>query len=140
MITENNLRKKENKSIMNKAEFIENHSLAILKQLGNNNENFKEIFLQFLISDNDDFSLSEITDKENIKDYFLSLEVIFKMCFLLEDSDFTKEQKENFRNKLRLYTKRFQVEETTDLRKANIFIQFNHKEYEEKRKKLLKRR
>lgn len=139
MITENNLRKKENKSIMNKAEFIENHSLAILKQLENNNENFKEIFLQFLISDNDDFSLSEITDKENIKDYFLSLEVIFKMCFLLEDSDFTKEQKENFRNKLRLYTKRFQVEETTDLRKANIFIQFNHKEYEEKRKKLIKK-
>lgn len=139
MITENNLRKKENKSIMNKAEFIENHSLAILKQLENNNENFKEIFLQFLISDNDDFSLSEITDKENIKDYFLSLEVIFKMCFLLEDSDFTKEQKENFRNKLRLYTKRFQVEETTDLRKANIFIQFNRKEYEEKRKKLIKK-
>lgn len=139
MITENNLRKKENKSIMNKAEFIENHSLAILKQLENNNENFKEIFLQFLISDNDDFSLSEVTDKENIKDYFLSLEVIFKMCFLLEDSDFTKEQKENFRNKLRLYTKRFQIEETTDLRKANIFIQFNHKEYEEKRKKLIKK-
>ncbi len=139
MITENNLRKKENKSIMNKAEFIENHSLAILKQLENNNENFKEIFLQFLISDNDDFSLSEVTDKENIKDYFLSLEVIFKMCFLLEDSDFTKEQKENFRNKLRLYTKRFQFEETTDLRKANIFIQFNHKEYEEKRKKLIKK-
>lgn len=139
MITENNLRKKENKSIMNKAEFIENHSLAILKQLENNNENFKEIFLQFLISDNDDFSLSEVTDKENIKDYFLSLEVIFKMCFLLEDSDFTKEQKENFRNKLRLYTKRFQVEETTDLRKANIFIQFNRKEYEEKRKKLIKK-
>lgn len=139
MITENNLRKKENKSIMNKAEFIENHSLAILKQLENNNENFKEIFLQFLISDNDDFSLSEVTDKENIKDYFLSLEVIFKMCFLLEDSDFTKEQKENFRNKLRLYTKRFQIEETTDLRKANIFIQFNRKEYEEKRKKLIKK-
>lgn len=139
MITENNLRKKENKSIMNKAEFIENHSLAILKQLENNNENFKEIFLQFLISDNDDFSLSEVTDKENIKDYFLSLEVIFKMCFLLEDSDFTKEQKENFRNKLRLYTKRFQFEETTDLRKANIFIQFNRKEYEEKRKKLIKK-
>lgn len=139
MITENNLRKKENKSIMNKAEFIENHSLAILKQLENNNENFKEIFLQFLISDNDDFSLSEVTDKENIKDYFLSLEVIFKMCFLLEDSDFTKEQKENFRNKLRLYTKRFQVEETTDLRKANTFIQFNRKEYEEKRKKLIKK-
>ena len=61
------------------------------------------------------------------------------MCFLLEDSDFTKEQKENFRNKLRLYTKRFQVEETTDLRKANIFIQFNRKEYEEKRKKLIKK-
>ncbi len=139
MITENNLRKKENKSIMDKAEFIENHSLAILKQLENNNENFKEIFLQFLISDNDDFSLSEVTDKENIKDYFLSLEVIFKMCFLLEDSDFTKEQKENFRNKLRLYTKRFQIEETTDLRKANIFIQFNRKEYEEKRKKLIKK-
>ncbi len=139
MITENNLRKKENKSIMNKAEFIENHSLAILKQLENNNENFKEIFLQFLISDNNDFSLSEVTDKENIKDYFLSLEVIFKMCFLLEDSDFTKEQKENFRNKLRLYTKRFQFEETTDLRKANIFIQFNRKEYEEKRKKLIKK-
>ena len=61
------------------------------------------------------------------------------MCFLLEDSDFTKEQKENFRNKLRLYTKRFQVEETTDLRKANTFIQFNRKEYEEKRKKLIKK-
>lgn len=139
MITEKELKEKEKKNIIKKAEYIETHSKEILKKLSTSKQEFGDILIEYLISNDDEITISDIDDVQNAKDYHLSLAVIFQICYLLNNSDLPAKEKENFRNKIRLYTKRFQITEDTDLRKENEFVKFDHDEYVKKRQKLRKR-
>ena len=101
------MKREEQNAINEKALFIMKHSKSLLEKIKNEDDNFKKSLIAYLIADLD-HSFDSMYE-ENLYDYCDSQDVIFQLCFALPNLDFTSEECKKIRDKLRLYTKRFEA-------------------------------
>lgn len=125
---EQKLKKEEKKVIEAKAQFIMSHSKELIENI-ENNDTFAENLLGYLLSSSlDKTELDVVLKKENTYNYIESLSVIFKLCCMLPYLDYESEERENFRNKLRLYTKYFNEESHEDSIRNRQFVKISNDE------------
>mgnify|MGYP004512688575 CR=1 FL=1 len=116
-----------------KANFIYANSGIICTKI--QNENFRQDTLnelQSLLLYNDSLenmkaTMESLCNKSNfvnfyINNYFNSISIIFELCHQINESNLDLETKKKLRNKLRIYTRYFKVDEQDDLRKNNKFV------------------
>lgn len=116
---EKKMKEKEQIAIQIKAQYIMRHSRELLKKM--EDEDFVNTLAGYLLSNEiEPNDVAPLIHGENEYSYFDSICVIFKTCALLPALGYTKDECENFRNKLRLYTKFFpehSIEDTINNKK-----------------------
>lgn len=116
-----------------KANFIYANSGIICTKI--QNEKFRQDTLnelQKLLLYNDSLenmnaTMESLCNKSNfvnfcMNNYFNSISIIFELCHQINESNLDLETKKKLRNKLRIYTRYFKVDEQDDLRKNNKFV------------------
>jgi hypothetical protein len=124
MVSEKSIINQENKSLKKKANFIESHSYYLLDKM-HKDENFKESLLIFLTTDDANDTLPGFDDI-NDQDYYQSLQVIFDLCYFVNDKYLSTEEKERYRDKLRLYTKFFKVRDLDYIKESKNQVLFDN--------------
>lgn len=130
MISDRKLNEKENKAIREKALYIETHSHVILKKEYLEGEPFTNSFLSFLLSEDEKITDINIPDIVNIKDYVSSMKIIFNLCEYLMTMPLTDNEKSEFRDKLRKYTKYFTPTSGKDLIQSGSLVSIDYNGYQ----------
>jgi hypothetical protein len=113
----------EKQAIKIKAKFIMTHSKELLEKM--EDDVFVQNFLGYLLSNNLEKGTNIIVQNKNLYDYSDSLNVIFKLCYILPELNYSAQECENFRNKLRLYTKYFYEQSNDDSLNNKQYVKIN---------------
>lgn len=127
---ETKLKQKENEAIKEKALYIETHSHIILEKFHLEGDNFTNMFLSFLLSEDEKSENINIPDEINFKDYVSSMRIIFYLCRFLTKMELTVEEQNGFRDKLRKYTRYFSPIDHKDLINANDLVSIDYAGYQ----------